>query len=261
MNFRLLGVCALALGSGLGGRAQVAVAAPAPVLTWTITPGVVTNYMFRGTQLSGPAFQPAAEVGWGNFAGGVWASVPLDNTVPGVSDPEYDVFGSYTWTVSDSLSVVAGGTWYVMPRADRAAGLYRQTWEGNLGLNLTLAGVRLTPKVYYDTVLEAATAELAAAYAVPLQQLGTEVVFTATVGTFKADNAAENASPAVRNWGDYWSAGISVPFQITANGKVIAGFGYHRGAGNFTQQGGAPKQRNPAAIGRGVVSLAYALSF
>ncbi len=250
----------LAVGGFVGGLGTEARAAVAP-WAWTVTPAVVSHYMFRGTQLGGPSFQPTVEVTRGEFSGGVWASVPLDNTVPGVSDPEYDAFGSYTWAVNDTWSIVAGATWYVMPRADRAAGLYRQTLEGNLGINVTWAGVRFTPKIYFDTVLEAATAEITAAYALPLQRLGTELVFTGTVGTFKADNAAENANPAVRNWGDYWSAGVSLPFQVTANGRVIAGFAYHQGYDNYTQQGGAPRQPNRSAMGRGVVSLAYALSF
>jgi uncharacterized protein (TIGR02001 family) len=235
--------------------------ATAPTASWTLAPSVVSQYMFRGTKLGGPAFQPTVEFGYGAWTAGVWASVPLDNTVPGVSDPEYDLYGAYTMTVNDQVSVVLGATWYLYPEADTAAGFYEQTFEPSIALNYTVGGVRLTPKLYYDTGLEGATAELTAAYAVPLQKLGTELNFAATVGAFKWNNTVENASPAVRNWGNYWSAGVSLPFQLTANGKLIAGLAYHRGDDNFTKEGTAPKVENSAAVGRGVVSLAYSVTF
>ena len=252
---------ALGLGCAAAFPASGHSVATSPPASWTLAPAVVSHYMFRGMKLGGPSFQPTVELSYGAWTVGGWASVPLDNSVPGVSDPEYDLYGAYTAPVNDQLSVVLGATWYLFPRADTAAGFYEHTFEPNIALNYTLGGVRLTPRVYYDTGLEGATAELTAAYAVPLQNLGTELNFTATIGTFKWDNVVENASPAVRNWGNYWSAGVAVPFQVTAQGKLIAGFAYHRGDDNFTKQGTAPKVENAAAAGRGVVSLAYSVTF
>lgn len=255
---------ALAVAAGWAGAAGPLWAAAAevpPGLSWTATPAVVSQYMFRGVRLGGPAFQPTLEVTRGGFAGGIWASVPLEKPQSGESDQEYNLYGSHSFAVNDTWSVAAGGTWYVMPRADPAEGSYRQTLEGYIGIDCTLGGVRFSPRVFHDVVLEATTAELTAAYAWPLQRLGTELVFTGAAGTFKADQAVENASPAVRNWGNYWSAGVTLPFQVTANGRISVGIGYHRGYGHYSQQGGAPKQASTSGQGRGVVTLAYTFSF
>lgn len=261
MNKTLLLVLAGSVCVGLLRVSGQTAAAAAPAASWTVTPAVVSQYMFRGMRLGGPSFQPTVELGYGALTTGFWASVPFDDTVQGVSDPELNVYGGYTFGVSDAANVVVGGTWYVFPRAEKSLGFYKQTIEPSVALNYTIGGVRLTPKVYYDLMLEGATLDVTAAYAMPLKELGTELNFSATIGTFKWDNAAEDTHPAVRNWGNYWSAGVSVPFQVSANGKVLLGFTYARGWDNFTKQGSAPKVENPLAVGRGVVTLGYTMSF
>ena len=252
----LTAACLLGCLPPVSGQSLATGSAP----TWSVTPAVVSNYLFRGVRLGGASFQPTVEAAWSDASVGLWSSVPLDNKVPDV-ETEYDLYASYTASLTPATSWVVGATWYTYPGADRAAGYYRHTLEPSVGFNYTVHGVRFTPKVYYDLMLEGATAEIAAAYAWPLQTLGTELNLTASWGTFKSDNATENATPAVRNWGDYWSAGIAVPFQVTTASRVTAGFTYQRGYNHYTQQGGAPKASSNAAVGRGAVSLAWTVTF
>jgi hypothetical protein len=65
----------------------------------------------------------------------------------------------------------------------------------------------------------------------------------------------------VKNWGDYYLLGVSLPFAITKESKLIVGFAYTKGGGNFFKAGSTPKVENTAAIGRGVVTLGYAYTF
>jgi len=257
---------ALSLGA-LSTQAQTATAAPAPVpetapsYSWVFTPSVASQYMFRGARLGGPSFQPTLEFDQGNLAVSVWANFPLADKVPGQSDPEYDVSGSYTLTVNDSTSIVPGFTWYNYPRADKSAGFYKMTFEPSIALNYTVAGVKLTPKLYYDMVLHGPTYELTAAAALPLKDAGTELDFTATIGTFKWTDAFEDSSPAYKNYGNYWLLGVAAPFQLTKNGKLTVGVAYTKGSDNFIKQGTSPKFENTAAVGRGVVTISYAITF
>lgn len=229
--------------------------------TWTLTPAYVSQYMFRGVRLGGDSFQPALEYGNGSWIAGLWANAPLADKVPGQSDPELDFYGSYTATLSDSVTLVPGFTVYMYPDADRSAGFYKSTFEPNVALNFTTSGLRLTPKLYYDTVLKGATFELGAFYAVPLTTLGTELDFTATIGTFKWRDSIENASPRIKNWGDYWQAGVALPFQVSATSKLTVGWFYAKGDDNFYKQGTAPKVANSGAVERGVVTVSYAVTF
>jgi uncharacterized protein (TIGR02001 family) len=226
-----------------------------------VTPSVVSQYMFRGVRLGGPAFEPQVEVDSGDFVIGVWANTPLKDKVPGQSDPEIDPYGSYTLKINDSLNVAPGFTWYNYPRANTNNGFYKSTFEPNLALNYTVSGVRFTPKVYYDVVLKGPTYELTVAYAVPLKDAGTELDFTATGGTYIIKDAIKGVDPQVKNWGDYYLVGVAAPFQITKESKLILGFAYTKGTGNYFKQDADPRVPNSAAVGRGVVTLSYVYTF
>jgi hypothetical protein len=217
--------------------------------------------MFRGARLGGPSFQPTIEFDKGNGALGVWANYPMADKVPGQSDPEYDIYGSYTVTLNDSTSIVPGFTWYNYPRADEAAGYYKMSLEPSIALNYTFSGVKLTPKFYYDMILKGPTYELTATTALPLKDAGTELDFTATVGTFRWTDAFEESYPPYKNYGNYWLVGVAAPFQLTKSGKLTVGFAYTKGSDNFIKQGSSPKYENTAAVGRGVVTISYAYTF
>jgi uncharacterized protein (TIGR02001 family) len=218
--------------------------------------------MFRGVRLGGPAFQPSLEYDNGNLALGIWASTPISDKVPGQSDPELDPYGSYKIVVNDSFNFQPGFTWYNYPNAKRKDGFYKSTFEPNLAVNYTVGALTLTPKVYYDLVLKGPTAELNAAYAVPLKDAGTELDFAATVGTYKWTAAAEDTSPDVHNWGDYFLVGVSAPFQIVKDTqKLTIGVSWTKGSNNNFSQKGSGTWTNTAAVSRVVGTIAYAITF
>lgn len=262
MNNKLL-IAVLGILAGVPARAQTPAAAPAaaPSVSFTATGAFVSQYMFRGQRLNGAGFQPTIEMAAGNFTAGVWANFVLDDKVPDSSDPEIDLYGSYTFALGKDLTLVPGFTLYTYPSAPTSAGFYRTTFEPSLALNYTIEGLKFTPKVYYDTVLEGATYELTAAYAFPLKDIGSELGFTATFGTFLLKEAANDVSPAVKSWGDYWLVGVSMPFQLTKESKLTLGLAYTEGRDAFTKQGNLGRAVNSLAVGRGVATVAYSLSF
>lgn len=262
MTKQLLACAAMFSFTAALALAQTPPPAAAPSYTITASASVVSNYMWRGLRLSGAAFQPAVEFGVGNFVAGVWGSTPFEpQKVPDSSDPEFDIYGAYTFTVNDSLTIVPGFTSYNFPKAPTNAGFYRSSFEPSLALNYTVQGLKITPKIYYDVVTEGATYELNAFYAIPLKDLGSELDFTAQVGTYKWTEFANDASPSVKAWGDYWFAGVSMPFQFSANSKVTIGMGYTEGREAFVKQGTFPRSANSGAVGRGVASITYAFTF
>lgn len=265
MNHKLLPVLlsALALGT-VASRAQTPAPEPAPAApssSWVLTPSFVSQYMFRGARLGGASFQPSIEYDAGNLAVGVWANQPLANKVVGQSDPEIDPYGSFKIVVNDSLNVQPGFTWYNYPNANTKNGFFASTFEPNIAVNYTVGGVTFTPKLYYDFVLHGPTYELTGAYAVPLKDFGTELDFTATGGSFKWSTSQPDQGVNVKNLGNYWLAGVSLPFQVTKDSKFIVGWAYTEGSANFIKYGSAPRSPNPAALGRGVATVSFAISF
>jgi uncharacterized protein (TIGR02001 family) len=229
--------------------------------SWTITPAVTSQYLFRGVKVADAAFQPTVEYGRGPLTLGLWASAALEEQESGDSDPEIDLYGSYTFTLPDSnLEIVPGFALYTYPGARRSNGLYSATFEPSLAVNVETKGIRFTPKCYYDTVLKGATFELTAATAVPLTSLGTTLELSASVGTFRWSSVTADASPDEKNWGDYWTVGASLPYQITTNGQLALGVLYSEGHNNYYKQGTAPKVPNESAVGRAAVTLSYSIS-
>jgi uncharacterized protein (TIGR02001 family) len=266
MNNKLLLACFAAVAAGATvSPAQTAAVAPAapPTLTVTATAAMVSQYMFRGLRLSDGGLQPSVEVATGSLVLGAWGNFPLDgDKVPDSSDPEIDLYGSYTIPLEDGITLAPGFTSYHFPNAPTSAGFYRSTFEPNIALSWTMAdGVKLTPKIYYDLVLKGPTYEVTALYAVPLKDIGSELDFTATYGGYKWEEAANDASPDVKAWGQYWLFGVAAPFQITPKSKLVLGFAYTEGRKAYTKAGTFGKTPNSLAIGRGVATVSYSYTF
>lgn len=256
-----LGALAVAAQSTLAQAPASGPAAAAPSATWTITPTFVSQYMLRGVRLGGASFQPVVEYASGPLVLGVWNNFPLKSKVPGQSDPEIDPYGSYTFELAKDLTLQPGFILYLYPDANKKNGFYKTTFEPSLTLNYTVEGIKFFPKVYRDIVLEQTLWEFNLAYSIPMKDLGTEIAFLGSYGTFKATEALENSSPATKNWGSYWLAGITLPFQLTKESKLSIGWAYTEGRENFFKQGNAPKFANSGAVGRGVATVSYAFTF
>jgi hypothetical protein len=236
-------------------------AAVTPDYTVTITPTMVSQYMFRGQHLGGASFEPVIELDSGNWGGGVWTNFLLTRQDQGTSDSEIDPYAYYSFALNASVSVIPGFTLYTYQAAGKFDGGYRATFEPNLAVSGNVGGVRLTPKVYYDLVRQSSTLELSAAYAFPLKDLGTELDFTAQGGDYFQRASVKGAAPRVKVWGQYWLAGVAAPVQITRGSRVTAGFSYTKGDAAFSKPGEQPKTPNALAVGRGVVTISYSYTF
>jgi uncharacterized protein (TIGR02001 family) len=256
----LVSLAALTLGGSTGLLAQAPAPAAAPSSSWTITPAVVSQYMLRGARLGGLSAQPVIEYASGPLVLGLWNNIPLADRVPGQSNPEIDPYGSYTVEIAKDLTFQPGFILYTYPKANKSNGFYKMTFEPSVALNYTVEGIKFTPTLYYDTVLKQTLIEGTVQYSVPLKEAGTELAFKGQWGTFKARDFLENSSPATKNWGDYWLAGVSLPFQLDKASKLTVGWAYTKGTGNFVKTGNAPKSANTAAVGRGVVTVAFSIS-
>lgn len=226
--------------------------------SWSVTPAVTSQYLFRGARVAGASFQPSLDYSRGSFAAGLWSSAAFSHRAKGDSDPEFDFYGTYSFSNDAGTVDVVPGFWlYTYPDADDSNGYHALTFEPNLAFNFYVAGIRLTPTVYYDVTLEGATWEITAAFALPLKRLGTTIEFLATAGTFKWDNITADVSPREKNWGDYYTLGARLPVTIGARSQLALGLTHSIGRNNFFKQGTAPKYQNPDAGHHTAVTLSY----
>jgi uncharacterized protein (TIGR02001 family) len=259
-----LSIAALALlgAVSLSAQTPAPVEPAAPSYSVTVTGAAVSDYMWRGLRLSSGAFQPAVELAAGATTLGLWTSFPFDpKKVPDSSDPELDLYGSYTFTLNEATTVVPGFTAYIFPEAPTNLGFYRTTFEPSIAVNYTVNGLKLTPKLYYDFVTKGPTLELTAFYAVPLKEIGSEIDFTVQAGTYKWTDFANDTSPSIKAWGNYWMGNVSMPFQVTPKSKIVLGYTYTEGSGAYLKQGTFAKSVNTGAQSRGFGSISYSFTF
>jgi hypothetical protein len=230
-------------------------------LTTTVSPQLVSTAVFRGQLRGGAALQTVLESSGGDLGGGLWTSLPLESAGTFAPGTEADLYLFGTRSLGAGLSLVPGATLYTYPRAERSAGFRRATFEPSLALNATVGGVKFTPKAYHDFTLAATTLELAAACAFALPSLGTELDWAVTAGTYLRRDDGAGFAATTRAWGNYWHAGVTVPYQISAHTRLLVGWTYAAGTGASVKIAGGGRRPDPRAASRGFVSLGFSSTF
>jgi uncharacterized protein (TIGR02001 family) len=118
-------------------------------LTFSANAAVVSEYRFRGINLSGggPALQGGVDVTHtSGFFAGTWAST-LDNATVGYGDVELDLYGGWSGEIAEGLTATVGVIAYVFPDAPASGFNYYEVY-GSLGF--ILGPVSTTVGVAYD---------------------------------------------------------------------------------------------------------------
>jgi uncharacterized protein (TIGR02001 family) len=128
--------------------------------------GTTNNYVWRGvTQTKdGFAVQGGADVDFGNgFSAGTWAS----NVDWGAGDLEFDVYGNYSFPLTDLISANVGGIYYLYP--GKASDVDANFYEINFGLEAAVGtGTISTSVAHSPAVAGEATWYFNAGFGVPI---------------------------------------------------------------------------------------------
>ncbi len=203
--------------------ADATVAAPSPAYTVSTDFTYASEYVFRGQKQTNAAFQASAEVGYKEIYGGIWTNQPLHST----DNNEVDLYIGYDFALQNDWKIDTGLTSYNYPETKTLGGnTGLSTYESYLGL--TGGNFRgLTPSVYgyYDWKLDTYTLQSSVGYSFPLKQIGTSIDFSLTYGYAANTGSYGSGHPA----GNYWGAGVTIPYQLATNAKITGGLQY---AGN-----------------------------
>lgn len=176
----------------------------------------VTDYVFRGVSLADTAIQPGVEVSAGDFTVGAWFSTGVGDTSILAGD-EVDLYASYSFALSDTISTDVGVTYYHYPQG----GSLFSTNDGGSGTYEVFASVgfdtALSPSVsaYYDLTLEAFTLEGGVGHSIPAGDK-TSVDLGATVGLVDGDGFSY----------EYGSASASLGYAFTDAVSAYVGANY-----------------------------------
>ena len=96
-----------------------ATSAHAESIEVSTTVGFESRYIFRGVQFAETSFQPAINLSYGNFYGGIWANLPVgdDDFVVTPGGEELDLFAGYGFDLNEFIALDVGVTFYTFPNA------------------------------------------------------------------------------------------------------------------------------------------------
>lgn len=177
---------------------------------------LVSDYVFRGVSLADTAIQPGVEVAVGDFTVGAWFSTGFGETSILAGD-EVDLYASYSFALSDTISTDVGVTYYHYPQG----GSLFSTNDGGSGTYEVFASVgfdtTLSPSatVYYDLTLEALTLEGGIGHSIATGDK-TSLDLGANVGLVDGDGFSY----------EYGSASASVGYAFTDAVSTYVGVNY-----------------------------------
>ncbi len=188
--------------------------------SFSVSADYVTEYVFRGTTLAGEAFQPGSELAFGDFTAGVWASIAVGEESVAFDD-EIDIYASYSFAPSETISLDVGATLYHYPQSGGVLDIGTGAGDastleffGSFGFD---APLEPSFTVYYDVNLEALTIEGVAGYSFPISSK-TSFDVGAAAGHVVA------SGPGDYTYGTL-SGGLSFAMNETSSFYVSANFG------------------------------------
>jgi hypothetical protein len=231
--------------------------------TVTITPSFVSAYMDRGVYLSGLSFQPTVAYSRGALNLELFSSFPISDKIYGTSEPQIDFSASYAWSMGTSaFAMVPSILLSTFPRANADEGFYKATCEPSVSFKCAIGeNVNLALGFYHDIVMKGSGYEIGADCLLPLKPIGIDIELSVLAGRYDMSDTEANALAKVRNNGDYFHAGASVPFELSSKSKLAVGWHYAKGTHNHVQVEHGEKELNPHAIGRGFFVLSFSRSF
>jgi len=183
-----------------------------------------TDYVFRGVSLADTAIQPGVEVSAGDFTVGAWFSTGVGDTSILAGD-EVDLYASYSFALSDTISTDVGVTYYHYPQGgslfstnDGGSGTYEVF--ASMGFDTALAP---SVSVYYDLTLEALTLEGGVGHSFPAGDK-TSFDLGATVGLVDGDGFSYEYGSASASLGyaftDAVSAYVGANFALSSEDSL-----------------------------------------
>jgi uncharacterized protein (TIGR02001 family) len=140
--------------TALGLVSMTATPASAQIAGLSANAAVTTNYVFRGISQSGanPAVQAGLDynIGTTGFAVGAWASsIDFGNaTIGDDTAAEVDLYGSYTFALSDAFSLSAGAITYNYPSSPHNVNY--NWWEGWVGASYNFGVAAVSAKAFFS---------------------------------------------------------------------------------------------------------------
>ena len=195
----------------LGAASLSAEEASAPSISVSSTLAYDSMYVFRGTQLAESILSPAISLGYGNFYGGLWFALPLNNEE--LYTHEMDATLGYGYSFNDMVSIDVGVARYTY---DEIPGDFFTDYSNSTEFYAGIAlGLPISPAVYVyrDIDYDVTTLEFRASYSIPMTEKAS-IDLSASVGYCIPDDGDEYT---------YYSGAVNLVYAATDKSSISAG--------------------------------------
>ena len=207
--------------------AGIASAKAGDQISVSTTIGFESRYIFRGVQFAETSFQPAINLGYGNFYASAWLNLPIgdDDLAVTPGGEELDLVFGYSTSLTELITIDAGVTYYTFP--DLASGFFDLFEEDGDGLGANTIepylgfsfSTPLSPSIYFyrDFNFDTFTVQGSASHSIPLDEKWSANL-GGTLGYVIDDDAG----------GDYLygAATADLSYAISDDSSISAGLRY-----------------------------------
>lgn len=180
----------------------------------TVDVTYASKYVFRGVELADGTLMPSVEIGYGNFAAGIWSAQPVTSNI----DNEIDFYGGFSLPLDDTWGLDIGATVYYYPELDTAGGTVDDyTFEPYIGVGGEINGIATGVTAYYDTTLDTLTLEGSLGYSIPVEGAASSVDLGVSYGHVNPDGGSGY---------NYYNFGVSMPFAISDSATISVSLDY-----------------------------------
>lgn len=196
--------------------AALSLRAEEPASSYSITTDFtfVSEYVFRGVKQQNNSFQPSVAISAGSFSGGLWTAQAIDQKSSSwAQGNEIDLYGSYSFSLSENYSLAVGGTAYLYPSARPSLGELDETIEGSIGVSGPVGPLSGYATYFHDFDLDSDTFEVGLGYSFTLSETASGEI-GATYGMANFDAGGDY---------DYYALKLTASFKLAGSASLKVG--------------------------------------
>jgi uncharacterized protein (TIGR02001 family) len=209
---------------------------PATMSSYSITSDFTysSEYIFRGMERAGNAFQPSVELTTSDFNLGLWTDEPITKH----ENDELDLYAGYDYHVNSAVKLEAVATYYWYPEAKPSLSQTKYSYEGGLGATYSIAGFSPNLYYYHDFRLHSDTVQGAVGYSLPLGVMDLSLDSNIFVGNVNLrDRMPDAFGPRSKDTYTYYGIDLSIPYKLSRTATFKIG-GHYANVSNLAGVGG-----------------------
>jgi hypothetical protein len=160
--------------------------------------------------------------------------------------------------MGERFSISTGLGLFTYPNAGESE--YKFIAEPVVSFGYEVSSLVFSANIYYDLMQKGPTFEFGIDYSIPMVADRCNLELSALIGRCDWSDLEKGADEKIGLSGDYYQAGIAIPFEFSKHAKLTVGYYYEKGKNFYAKEAGN-KVGNPFSEGHGVFHAGFSYIF